>query len=341
MPRPLASALRTTAVLLAASFALSGRSAVAAEKQTWVPISAGVLAKVKPGYPGKTAGVTVDPSTGDVYMVVPDQGLWKSTDHGETFARIDGGKVGGRCETGFALDFDPAGKRLACFMIYGSSAWTDDAGKTWTATKTSHLDFGAVDWAESAKCLLALRHESGGRLTLSTDAGKSWKDLDKGFTHVGLFDGKILLTSKGRGILRSEDGGTTWTSVSDITPAGSVMRVRYDKTSGSIGYWTSPKGLLVTKDQGRTWAVQDKPVGGDKPSAGIVGPLFGKAADDLVIVAKDGFHESTDGGQTWRRVAPLPQGFSVGGVGPNYAWDPTGGYFYASSMGKETWRYQR
>src|SRR5438067_1721801 len=89
-------------IVLTASIAASSLAG-GAEKQTWVPISAGVLAKVKPGYPGKTAGVTVDPATGDVYMVVPDQGLWKSVDHGETFARCDGGKVGGRCETGFAL----------------------------------------------------------------------------------------------------------------------------------------------------------------------------------------------------------------------------------------------
>ena len=41
--------------------------------------------RVKPGYPGKTAGVTVDPSNGDLFMVVPDQGLWKSVNHGKTF----------------------------------------------------------------------------------------------------------------------------------------------------------------------------------------------------------------------------------------------------------------
>src|SRR5688572_24264059 len=57
--------------------------AIAAEKGQWTPISAGVLAQVKPGYPGKTAGVAVDPATGDVYMVVPDQGLWKSSDQGD------------------------------------------------------------------------------------------------------------------------------------------------------------------------------------------------------------------------------------------------------------------
>src|SRR4051812_26823141 len=54
-----------------------------AQKGQWVAISDGVIAQLqkegkKIGYPGLTAGVTCDPSTGDVYMVVCDQGLWRS-----------------------------------------------------------------------------------------------------------------------------------------------------------------------------------------------------------------------------------------------------------------------
>ena len=75
------------AALLALPFAARADDT---DKGKWVPISANVLAKVKPGYPGKTAGVAVDPATGDVYMVIPDQGIWKSTDRGETFARVVG-----------------------------------------------------------------------------------------------------------------------------------------------------------------------------------------------------------------------------------------------------------
>ena len=126
---------------------------------------------MKPGYPGKTAGVTVDPANGDLYMVVPDQGLWKSTDHGKSFARIDGKKIGGRCETGFALDFDPA--------------------------------------------------------------------------------------------------------------------------------------------------------------------------EQMVVVGKQGFHETVDGGKTWKLAAPLPPDFGVGLVGPNYAWDAQANIFYASSMGKDTFKLER
>ena len=305
-------------------------AASAAEKQVWTPIGSAVLTQVKPGYPGKTAGVTVDPASGDVFMVVPDQGLWKSTDHGESFARIDGGAIGGRCETGFALNFDPAGKRLMCFMIYGGSAATDDGGKTWTASKSSHLDFGGVDWSQTGKCYLGLRHEKNGLLTLSTDGGQTWKDLQQGFKSLGLFSGQVLVASRGKGIERSEDGGATWTKVSDATPTASVLRTRE-----GVGYWLTDQGLLVSRDQGKTWAVQGQPV------AAIVGPMWGKTADQLIVVGKAGFHESKDGGQTWQVVAPLPAGFSVGGVGPNYAWDPLADIFYASSMGKDTLRFVR
>ena len=106
-------------------------SVLAAHAAEWVNISDAVTAPLKPGYGGPTAGVTVNPANGDVFMVVSDLGLWKSSDHGATFARVDDKNIGGRCETGWALNFDPAGQRLFCFMIYGSSAMTIDGGKTW------------------------------------------------------------------------------------------------------------------------------------------------------------------------------------------------------------------
>jgi len=300
------------------------------DKGKWVPISEGVTAKFKPGPFAKTAGVTVDPTTGDVYMVVSDQGMWKSTDKGETFERVDGKTIGGRCETGFALNFDPAGKRLMCFMIYGGSASTEDSGKTWAASKVSHLDFGAADWGATGKCFLSIRHESGGMLTITTDAGKTWTDLGKGFVRVGLFDEKNLVCGKAKGLVRSEDGGKTWADVSDVTPPGYVMTLK-----DGVGYWPTDKGLFVSKDKGKTWEIQGTAV------SAVLGPYFGKKPEQMIVVGKDGFQETLDAGKTWKKVAALPEGFKAGGVGPNFAWDPVNDIFYASSMGKETFRYKR
>lgn len=321
-------------------------SDVFAQKGEWVAVSDPVIAQLKAdakkiGYPGLTAGVTVDPSNGDVYMVVCDQGLWKSTDAGKTFARVDGGKIGGRCETGYALDFDPAGKRLACFMIYGPCASTADAGTTWTPWKTNHLDFGAVDWEQTGENILATRHESGGVLCLSADGGKSWQDVgrvgpdkkivkeDREFKALGMFDAKALLASRGKGVVRSTDAGRTWETVSDATPVAAVMRVHK-----GIGYWPTDQGVLTSKDRGATWAVA-------WPIKAVFGPYFGAKPGQVVVVGKEGFSESLDGGATWKVVAPLPAGFNTNRVGPNYAWDPVRNMFYASSMGKPTYRFER
>jgi photosystem II stability/assembly factor-like uncharacterized protein len=320
-------------------------AASADDKNNWIDISAPVTDQLvkdgkKIGYPGLTAGVTVDPATGDVYMVVCDNGLWKSTDHGKTFARIDGGKIGGRTETGYALSWDPAGKRLACFMIYGACASTDDAGKTWNPWKANHMDYGMVDWHDTGKTMLAVRHEAGGVLCMTTDGGQTWNNLskvadtkgNKHYTALGMFDAKALMGSRGEGLFRSTDAGQSWKPVAlqeSVKLVAPIMTLHQ-----SVGYWCTEKGIIASKDKGETWTPWS-----DVKAA--FGPHFGKDDSHIVVVTKDGFQESTDAGKTWKLAAPLPKGFNVGLVGPNYAWDVKANIFYASSMGKATYKFER
>ncbi|NBV23347.1 MAG: hypothetical protein EBS05_15685 [Proteobacteria bacterium] len=318
------------ASFLAAVLAVATQLANAAE---WVNISDPFTSGLpKPGTFGPTAGVVVDRTDGSVFMVVSDYGIWRSGDHGKTFTRVDDKAIGGRCETGWALQADPAGGRLFCFMIYGSSAMTVDGGKTWAKSKLSHLDFGGVDWADTGKRLLGLRHESGGMLATSEDRGATWKDLEKGFHNCGVIDRNtfVAVKAKEKGIWRSTDAGATWTEVSTNTPPAGVPVV----FQGTV-YWPTGKGLLVSKDKGATWADLGTPVDA------MFGPMFGKDASHLVVVGKSGFQESMDGGKTWQVAAPLPAGFGVGRVGPNYAWDHRANIFYASTMGKPTFKFER
>jgi photosystem II stability/assembly factor-like uncharacterized protein len=315
-------------------FALSVAPLLAAE---WENISDAPIAaaQVKPGYAGPTAGVVVDPASGDVFMVVNDQGLWRSNDHGATFARCDGKNIGGRCETGWALQADPAGKRLACFMIYGDSAMTTDGGATWTKWKSSHFDFGAVDWAGTGRRLLALRHESGGMLTTSDDAGATWKDLEKGFATCGVMDRSTFVATKEKesGIFRSTDAGKTWTKVVDAKPTAGVPVV-----FNGAAYWPTGKALLVSRDKGATWSDLGMPV------EATHGPIFDTLAKDsahFVVIGKSGFSETRDGGKTWQLAAPLPAGFTTNRVGPNFAWDARANIFFASTMTKPTFKLQR
>jgi photosystem II stability/assembly factor-like uncharacterized protein len=233
------------------------------------------------------------------------------------------------------LNIDPAGGRLMCYSIYGSSGYSADAGKTWIASKLSHLDYGAVDWSDTGKALLAIGHESGGKLLFSRDAGASWTTLGMDHWGVGLFDRKTLLTSdlKGAGIVRSTDGGVTWNKVSDESLASPVM-VEFKHA----GYWLGDNGLLTSRDKGATWRVV-----APLPKDASVGPLFGENERHIVVGAPSGLYESKDSGKTWTLVAPpapeiIPLKY---GRYATYGWDPVHHIFYASQMVKPgyQWRY--
>jgi len=323
-------------VAVASLLALGPAAATGADpKGTWVNVSDALVAQLaaeglKPGYAGPTAGIAVDPASGHVFLVINDQGLYRSTDRGATFARVDAKTVSGRCETAFAIDADPEGGRLAVFVVYGSSAVTLDGGRTWAKSKASHIDIVAAEWP-AGQAMVALRHEAGGMICLTTDGGQTWKDLGKGYSRVGLFDARTLLATREKepGIWRSTDGGQEWMKVSDLEPAGLAMRV-----CGGVGYWTSAAGVLVSRDKGATWAVLGSPI------KAFQGPYFGKEAGHLVVVNDQGFHETTDGGKTWAVAAPLPEGLKADRM-TLAAWDASAGVFYVSRMTRPALKYAR
>ncbi|HLB73391.1 MAG TPA: hypothetical protein VJJ98_05195 [Sedimentisphaerales bacterium] len=331
------------AVLISAGASHSQVKSVPAEDKNgrWLDISANVIQSLesegkKIGYPGKAAGITVDRITGDVFMVIPDQGIWRSSDHGSSFTRVDGGKIGGRCETGFALNFDPLGKRLACFMLDGPSGYTIDGGKTWHGMQPNQRgwDSGSVDWsAQKPANIFALRHECGGEVYTSNEMGRTWKLKGKAFASVGIFDAGTFVATKEkeRGIFRTTDGGESWTSVCELQPAGRDIRILK-----GIAYWTSAEGLLVSKDRGATWAVQGEAV------ECSFGPCFGKDEMHIIVVGKKGFFQTADGGRQWKLAAPLPPQYSVTIPGwfLNFGWDHHANIFYASCMGKPAYKYQ-
>jgi len=331
--------------LVALAILLTIETSSLAEEPTWTDISSSIVQKLaadgqKTAWPGESAGVTVDPASGDVYMIVTGQGIWKSTDVGKTFARVDGGKVGGRCETSFALNADSGGKRLACFMLDGKCAWSGDAGKTWTAFADvgRNWDYAAVDWsADAVKTIFAALHESGGQVMFSRDGGQTWNKLFKDAEFdksggLGIFDAETLVyTQKGKGIQRSTDAGETWKQISEREPMGRVVTVR-----GGKAYWLAKEGLLVSADKGVTWNVQGQAVDAS------IGPYFDPKNEKRIVVAgAKGIFQSADGGESWKLVAKLPMGFEKlpkAGWFTNVAWDPVHDMFYTSHMGKPTFR---
>jgi photosystem II stability/assembly factor-like uncharacterized protein len=306
----------------------------------WEVISDGILTELGKTHPEsadpyavKTAGISVDRTNGDVYLLANNIGICKSTDQGRTFKLVSGSTVTGRFETSGGLNVDPRGHRLMCFSIYGSCGYSPDAGKSWIQSKIGHLDYGAVDWSDTGKALLSVGHESGGKLLYSTDSGATWTTLGMRYWAVGLFDRKTLLCSIENmpGILRSTDGGQTWAKVSEEKLAAPVMTV-----FKGVGYWLCENGLLVSKDKGTTWNLI-----GPTPKGATLGPLFGTNDRHVVIGAQDGLFESKDGGKSWSMAAPRAPEIKVlrGGKYGTYGWDPIHNIFYASQMAKPAYRF--
>jgi hypothetical protein len=334
----------------------AGSSATSLAGDGWVNISQGVVDDLvrqgkKLGFGNNTAGVGVDRTTGHVYMIVSDQGMWRSTDQGRTFVLLGEAKAGGRAETGFALNFNPAGKGIAYFPVYSRGSITLD-GKTWKSLgDPGSTDFGAVDWSDrEARTILIKQHHTKGTTYLTLDGGKKWAKLDgDDFSAVGVFDAKTLVAVRGggkdavgqavgKGIVLSTDDAKVWRQVSKLTPNGRTMTVL-----GGTGYWVSKEGVLVSKDKGETWSVLGKPV------EAYWGPCFGNDEKHIVVVGPKGFMETKDAGATWDLAAPLPPfskenfyaKWNTNGWFLNFAWDPVNNVFYASAMGSPTYKYQR
>src|SRR6266487_4635715 len=242
MPRPLRIAypaanyhVMNRAVMAAMLWfaVLSCFSAQAADQ--WTDISGPLLERLtnngaKAAWPGGCSGVVVNRTNGDVTIKVVGLGLWRSSDKGRNWRRIDDDTISGRDETGWATSVDQnAPERIASFSLDGSAGWTTDGVKWKSFTSLGrNWDFGSVDWAAPVpKTIIAAKHETTppGEVYLTQDGGATWRQLSihlagksDRLSMAGVLDATTFIYSNGDGIQRSKDAGGTWTKVSAVNP---------------------------------------------------------------------------------------------------------------------------
>jgi hypothetical protein len=328
----------------------------------WTDISTAQIGKLggasAQSYPGGCSGTVVNRLTGDVSVHIVGFGIWRSSDEGSSWVRIDGNVIdagGGRCENGWSLQVDQDDPtRMAVFTLDGSAGYTVD-GTTWTqwahAPWGRNWDYGSVDWSSaSAKTILGVEHEKPSSVvTLSTDGGTTWAELTTfdvvggSAAMVGVIDSTTLIGSKGTGILRSTDLGATWNVVSSVNPLSHVP-VRFK----SKFYLTTSAGLLVSADQGATW----KPQGVAIPKAVMFqGPYFGADESTMVVGTNSStdygsgtssIHKTTDGGAHWVNVGDAPGSgaqfpFNYVWFG-GFSWDPIHDAYFTTAMSHPAYR---
>jgi photosystem II stability/assembly factor-like uncharacterized protein len=228
--------------------------------------------------------------------------IGRSDDGGTTFKPV--GEWAGEFVRSASMCVEPApGGRLARFCLYGGPigcGMLEGPAGDWSCFpewKPKNFEVGSIDWENTGKAVLAFGHEDGGRLALSVDGGKLWKEVGKGFKPpVGIIDAQTLFACKwGKGLMRSDDGGATWTTVLDMkVDACQAVTIRK-----GIAYLANDEGLQVSTDKGMTWRQLAKEEHAD-------GPYFGKDDGNLLLVCERGIIETKDNGVTWKVVAPYP-----------------------------------
>lgn len=276
-------------------------------------------------------------------VVSPDV-AWASGAGGTVLRTVDGGRVWQRLTVPGAdgLDFrdvDAMSATTAYVLSIGNGAdsriyKTSDAGLTWTLQFQNDIEaafFDAMAFWDEARGI-AVSDSVDGRFVIrrTTDGGAKWARvpgaalppaLDNegafaasgtnvavaGTRHVWIATGAA---SRGR-VLRSEDGGETWTIADTPLASGSssgafsiafrdtrhgvIVGGDYAKESEAVD------NVAVTSDGGRTWRLAQG-LGGYRSGVAYVPTRTNRT---WMAVGPTGTDVSTDDGRTWTRVSSI------------------------------------
>jgi hypothetical protein len=349
--------MKTRAIIL--TITCAAILTASAQTGTWVDISTPLITQLNQSATAVcplgcgAAGVVVNRLTGDVIIGIGSFGLWRSTNQGAAWTRIDSGVVNapthGKILTGWAIQVDQDDpKRIAAFDLDGSSGYTVD-GVHWKSVSTNGAqssrgwDFMSVDWAtQDAKVMLALNHETGGLIYKTTNGGANWALVSANLggnpgagtiSMIGVMDATTFIYSSGSGISRSTDAGATWAKVSAANPQTRVPVLFKGKH-----YLGTATGLLMSNDKGATWQTQGASVGVYQ------GPFFGADENTMVVVGTAGIYKTVSAGMVLTRISLVKPNvdpyytFSPTWFGC-YSWDPVNDIVYATAETNPAFKY--
>jgi photosystem II stability/assembly factor-like uncharacterized protein len=139
---------------------------------------------------------------------------------------------------------------------------------------------------------------TGKSFAKSTDHGRTWKLIPKGWVGDIVESEGVLLATGVKGIMRSTDQGENWEWVISEGGVGIAIE-RIDGGFAAIAYNTQTKSrrIHISFDDGKTWKAIDE---GLQPSSNI--SSVKQLGNDLFVGHPDGIFSSSDMGKTWHRV---------------------------------------
>jgi photosystem II stability/assembly factor-like uncharacterized protein len=205
--------------------------------------------------------VSAHPTEDEVIVGIDQFGLWANTEGDEWVALGTSGQSAVINNGVTSIVYDPEDPNVfweAGIYIGPGGYRTDDGGQTFVQLgDLKHVDTISVDFTDpDRKTLLAGPHEKGGLVFKSVDGGQTWAELANlpeglGFSSsVLVLDADTYLVGCENTIIRTTDGGSSWSIVSKIGGHFAPLVA----ADGSI-YWNaeSNQGMVKSGDGGQTW----------------------------------------------------------------------------------------
>ena len=202
----------------------------------------------------------LDPTNSSLLYAGTGDGLFRSTNGGETWDRYEAG--GGSVH---ALAVDPA-RPSTLYAGSGEGLYSSsDGGSTWSfASCCGRGPAGsaavlAVAADPRRYCTIYAGGANG--LYKSEDCGRSWSQRGPAETVHGLLidpatAGNLYAATAG-GLFRSQDGGNTWSSANRGIAAGPVYALALDLRTPAVYAGTDSGGMFRSTDGGTNWQQLD------------------------------------------------------------------------------------
>jgi len=257
--------------------------------------------------------IIFDPSDHETLYLATDKGLFYSLDAGQSWQRdmlFNQATV-----TDIAINY---ADKCSVYLIAGQSIYkTDDCLRNWQEVyfdkSRADLTFTDIE-TESFNSNVVYATNSYGDVLKSVDFGKTWKVIkqfgdyiremiiDKNDTRV------IYFVTARRGIYRTIDGGTTWSSddkdadinqaLNDFKDSKNGYSMVQDLTRKNSFIYASKNGLLRTNDGGMNW---EKITLLAPPKDGLIFSLAvdPKDGNKILYGTEDTIYKSFDNGVNW------------------------------------------
>ncbi len=283
-------------------------------------------------------------------------GVFKSADGGATWSAAGDGLQGSQVlslavSPGFSADQTVfAGADGAGVFI------STDGGDSWTSLHpaATTLEIGSLGISSSYAVDRTLFAAANSGLLKSTNAGQSWFNPFPAYNDkvnaLALSpdyaqDQTLFLGSFGGGILRSDNGGASFSFVNEgltetfVSDLGVSPDFAVDRTVMA----STRNGVFRSTDAGNTWTPQNAGLDEQSMQTGVHYGGFGFSPDfgqdgTVFLAAFEGLHRSEDGAGRWRHLDVYSQRLLRGlDISPEYASDAT---VYAGSYGGGVYRSQ-